>query len=364
MFHRITACALLLTAFATAETFEDHQTKTFDFKPGQALRFEAEFGHLDVKSGDVNRVTLEAYRRVENATKEQAQQIFNDLGIDSKPDANGLSIATYFKTGWEPEDSGWGHHRNCMSSNRLRSHPDDDRTYCLKYADQLREVRYTLTVPRKVNLNVETRAGHMTIADIDGPVTATTAGGHITAAHIGGVAKIQTAGGHIKVDDSTGPATLKTAGGHITIGDVGGDLIAETAGGHITTGHVHGTVKAKTAGGHIEIKQADGAIEAKTVGGSIQARIGAQPKDPSYLETAAGSVTLEIANNVKLDVDAESRGGGVYSDFPLQSDVASTDEPNWSRTRSLHGKLNGGGPKVEVHTTHGRISLTKATYQY
>jgi hypothetical protein len=364
MLHRIAACALLFTAFAAAESFEDRQTKTFDFKPGQTLRFEAEYGHLDVKSGDVSRVTLEAYRRVEEATKEQAQEIFGDLAIDSKPDANGLSISTYFKTGWEPEDSGWGRHRNCMSNNHLHSHPDDDRTYCLKYAEQLREVRYTLTVPRKVKLNVETRAGHMTIADIDGPVTATTAGGHITAGHVGGVAMIQTAGGHIKLDDSTGPATLKTAGGHIEIGDVGGDLVAQTAGGHITSGHVHGSVKAKTAGGHIEIKQADGAIEAKTVGGSIQARIGAQPKEASYLETAAGGVTLEIANNVKLDVDAESRGGTISSDFPLQSDAASPDEPSWSRARSLHGKLNGGGPKVEVRTTHGRISLTKASFQY
>lgn len=364
MFHRIAACALLLTTFVAAETFEDRQTKTFDFKPGQALRFNAEYGHLDVKSGDVNQVTLEAFRRVEYATKEQAQEIFNDLAIDAKPDANGLSIATYFKAGWEPEDSGWGRHRNCMSSNHLHAHPDDDRTYCLKYAEQLREVRYTLTVPRKLNLNVDTRAGHITIADIDGPVTATTAGGHITAGHVGGVANFQTAGGHIKLTDSTGPATLRTAGGHVTIGDVGGDLLAETAGGHITTGHVHGAVKAKTAGGHIEIEQADGAIEAKTVGGSIEARIGAQPKQASYLETAAGSVKLEIANNVKLDVDAESHGGSVYSDFPLQSDAASDDEPSWSRTRSVHGKLNGGGPKVEVRTSHGRISLTKATFQY
>jgi DUF4097 and DUF4098 domain-containing protein YvlB len=302
---------------------------------------------------------------VENASKEQAQEIFNDLGIDAKPDANGLSITAYFKTGWEPDDRGWGHHRTCMSSDHLHSRVNSNETYCLKYADQLREVRYTLTVPRKVNLDVDTRAGHITIADIDGPVTATTAGGHISGGHVGGVAKIQTAGGHIQLTDSTGPATLKTAGGHITIGDVGGDLIAETAGGHINTGHVHGAVKARTAGGHIEIKQADGAIEAKTVGGSIQARIAAQPKSASYLETSAGSVTLEIANNVKLDVDAESMGGGVYSDFPLQSESASSDdEPSWARNRTLRGRVNGGGPKVEVRTSHGRIKLTKASFDF
>ena len=51
MLQRIATCVLLLTAFAAAETFEDRQTKTFDFKPGTTLRFAAEYGHLDVRTG-------------------------------------------------------------------------------------------------------------------------------------------------------------------------------------------------------------------------------------------------------------------------------------------------------------------------
>jgi hypothetical protein len=369
MLQRIATCVLLLTAFAAAETFEDRQTKTFDFKPGTTLRFAAEYGHLDVRTGNVSNVQLETYRRVETDTKDKAQEIFNDLAVESKPQSEGLDIRTFFKNGWVERD-GWdrweGNRGPCMSGDNLAQPRNDDRTYCLKYGRELRETRYTLTIPKKLNLFVKTRAGHITIDDVDGPVTAWSAGGHISAGHIGGAADIHTAGGHITVADSTGPATLKTAGGHIKIGDVGGDLVANTAGGHIEAGHVKGSVKSRTAGGHISIAQADGAIEAKTVGGNVTARIAGQPKAASYLETSAGSVNVELASNVKVDVDAESSGGSISSDFELQreGDNDKDDFPRWTRSGSARGKINGGGPRLELRSTHGRIRIAKATFQY
>lgn len=367
MLHRIATCVLLLTAFAAAEQFEDRQTKTFDFKPGATLRFAAEYGHLDVRTGNVSNVQLETYRRVETDTKEKAQEIFNDLAVESKPQSDGLDVRTYFKTGWVERD-GWdsweGNRGPCMSGDNLSPGRDENRTYCLKYGRELRETRYTLTIPKKLNLYVKTRAGHISMDDVDGPVNAWSAGGHITTGHIGGAANIQTAGGHISVVDSTGPATLKTAGGHIKIGDVGGDLVANTAGGHIEAGHVKGSVKSRTAGGHISIAQADGAVEARTVGGNVTARIAGQPKETSYLESSAGSVNVELASNLKVDVDAESSGGSIQSDFELQRPADDNDGFRWRRGGSAHGKINGGGPRVELRSNYGRIRIAKATFQY
>jgi hypothetical protein len=370
MLQRIATCVLLLTAFAAAETFEDKQTKTFDFKPGTTLRFGAEYGHLDVRTGNVSTVQLETYRRVETPDKQTADQIFKDLAVESKPQTDGLDIRAFFKEGWVERD-GWDSWENnrgpCMSGESLAQPHNDDRTYCLRYGRYLRETRYTLTIPKKVNLYVKTRAGHISIDDVDGPVNAWSAGGHISVGHVGGEANIQTAGGHITVQDSTGPATLKTAGGHIKIGDVGGNLIATTAGGHIEAGHVKGSVKSKTAGGHISIAQADGAVEAKTVGGNVTARIAGQPKEASYLESSAGSVNVELSSTVKVDVDAESSGGSISSDFELERPADSDKDDDgfrWRRGGSARGKVNGGGPRLELRTTHGRIRIAKATFQY
>jgi hypothetical protein len=189
--YRIAACALLFTAIAAAETFENRQTKTFNFKPGQTLHFQSEFGHLEVKTGDVANVKVEAYHRVEASSQQKAQEIFNDLALEGKPQSDGVAIEAYLKTGWvEGDDHSWRNHI-CMSGHRLRQ-TGDDGNYCLKYAEELKELKYIVTVPKKATLDLETRAGHMAIADIDGPVTAKTAGGHITAGHIGGVAMIST----------------------------------------------------------------------------------------------------------------------------------------------------------------------------
>jgi DUF4097 and DUF4098 domain-containing protein YvlB len=126
---------------------------------------------------------------------------------------------------------------------------------------------------------------------------------------------------------------------------------------------VKGAVKAKTAGGHIAIAQADGAVEAKTVGGNVTARIGAQPKDASYLESNAGSVNVELASNVKVDVDAESSGGSISSDYELER-PADDNTSHFRRSGSAHAKINGGGPKLELRSSFGRIRISKATFQY
>lgn len=367
MFTRLAAIGLLLAGTAFAESFEDRQTKSFDFKPGSTLRFRAEYGHLEVRTGTTDKVELEAYRRVETSSREKAQEIFNDLAIESRPEAGGLAVITYFKTGWQEQDRwDWDsdHRRGpCMGGNNFTPERNDNRTYCLKYGRELRETRYIVTVPKKLNLNVETRAGHVKIMDIDGPVTARSAGGHIETGNVGGAADILTAGGHINVGDTAGPAILKTAGGHIAVGNVNGDLDANTAGGHIECKIVKGAVRAKTAGGHIDIDGADGAIAAKTVGGSIKARITGQPKAPSSIETNAGSVTVELAGNVKVDVDAESRGGSISSDFDLER-RPDDSERRFFRSSSASGKINGGGPRLEVRTTHGRIRLMKTTLSF
>jgi DUF4097 and DUF4098 domain-containing protein YvlB len=262
-----------------------------------------------------------------------------------------LQLTGEFKTGWKP-DSGrgdWNHGRTiCMNREE-----DGDDNVCLEYARELREHGYTLTIPKKMNVRVDTRAGHVGVADLIGQLDAKTRGGHVTVGTVTGPTNISTAGGHISLTSSGGPANLITAGGHIEVGDVGGDLVAKTAGGHISAGKVNGKVRAKTAGGHISIAQAAGSIDAVTVGGGVTAKLTGQPKEDSRLETSAGSVEVEIAGDVKLNVDASAFNGRVYSDYDLSS------EDHAGRSSNYSAKINGGGPKLTLRTSHGTIRLSR-----
>jgi hypothetical protein len=349
--HRLLLATALLVASAAADEFTDRVSKTVDAQPGQTLRLTADYGHVNVQTADVAHVKIEVHRTVRTDSEARAKQIFNDFELTAANNNGVVEVNGSFREGWKPGH--WRERRGDRNVCMSRNEGDADDHVCLEYARELREHAYTITLPRKFHVNVETRAGHVEVADVDGNLDARTRGGHVDARAVTGTTHIHTAGGHIQMHNSGGPATLKTAGGHIEVGDVGGDLIATTAGGHIDTGKVNGSVKAKTAGGHITIAQATGAIDAKTVGGGITARFAGQPKEDSRIETRAGSVKVQILGDLKLDVDAYSTNGRVYSEYDLESDDDS------GRRRSYSARLNGGGPKLTIQNSHGTISLSR-----
>ncbi len=341
-----------------AEDVTDKLEKSFPVTSGGTLKLVAEFGSVEVRSADVNEVKVTVERRVDADTKQQAQEILNDFVLEPSTSGNTLEIHGRFKTGWVARSHGENGNWNMCTSN-LDGRSDSHETYCLRYAHELREHRYIVTIPRKLNLFVHTQAGHVSTEDVDGELGISTAGGHVTIGNVTHKADVTTAGGHITAGNIGGPAKMITAGGHIRVGDVNGDLRAETAGGHIEGGHIRGNVEAKTAGGNINIRRADGAIVASTVGGRIRATFGAQPKEDSRLESMAGGVDVELPASVKLDVDVQSHGGGLNTDFPLTLDASDKDH-RYVRDTSAHGKLNGGGPKLDIKTSMGSVSLLKA----
>ncbi len=355
--HRFLLAFSLLLAVASAEEFTDTVKKTFPAQSGQSLAFVADYGTVEVKTADVANVQLEVYRRVETDSKARAQQIFDDLSVSGSNDNGTVHITGELKNGWKPQrDHEWDEgHTICMSR--------DDRgrgNYCLEYARELREMRYIITVPKKFNVNVETHAGHVRSADVDGDLDITTRGGHVEAGNVTGKTHITTAGGHITMGNAGSYASLRTAGGHVRVGDVNADLLVRTAGGSITTGRVKGSVIAKTAGGAIDIEEAIGSIEAVTSGGSVRARFAGQPTADSRLETSGGSVNVELKGDLKFDLTASSSMGRIISDYELDS--GGDSRRRFGRTYTA--QLNGGGPKLTLSSSSGSIHINRYSARY
>lgn len=352
----LTFTFLLCTCVASAEEFTDTVRKQFTLPPADGtLTVQADYGHIEFKTGDSNTITVEVKRVVRADNKAEAQRIFDDFELLGSPVGNMLVIEGKFKEGWQPRGVGrWRGHgwNNCRG---VEGHRDEQ--VCLTYAKQLRQHSYTITIPRKLDLSVRTEGGHLSIPDIDGQLFARTAGGHIEAGNVTGLATIRTAGGHIQMGSIGGKAELETAGGHIMVRDVKGDLNAETAGGSITTGDVEGKVRAETAGGSISIDSAKGSIQAHTSGGSISARFAAQPNEDSELETSGGSVRVSFSNSVHVNVEAESNSGRVTSDF---DGLTSTGGSRRWESGELKGPINGGGPRVRISTSSGSVHITRS----
>ena len=284
--------------------------RTFDVQEGGTLQVRTDRGSIDVRSGEGNTVQVAVHREGSAA---------DEFEVEMQKQGSDVRIR-----GSMPDRSGWGWGSDA-------------------------EVRYEITVPRRYNLDVQTEGGSVTVGDLTGRVDAKTAGGSLNFSTIQGPVRGQTAGGSIQLERATGDVQFKTAGGSIALGDVDGSVMAKTAGGSISLGRVQGTAEVSTSGGSISVEEVGGTIRAKTSGGSIEAFIARQPQQGSSLKTSAGSITVELAEGVGVELDAETSSGRVVTDF--------TTDAEEEEQQSLEAAVNGGGPPLVLRTSAGDIRV-------
>jgi hypothetical protein len=130
----------------------------------------------------------------------------------------------------------------------------------------------------------------------------------------------------------------------------GVDFIGETVNGGVEAIDLDGDVTASTVNGDIDLSTS-GFAEAETVNGSIDAVVGSGDlRDGASFSTVNGSITLDLADDVNAELDAEWLNGGFESDVPL------TLQGGISR-RSARGVFGSGGPALKLSTVNGSIRI-------
>lgn len=141
---------------------------------------------------------------------------------------------------------------------------------------------------------------------------------------------------------------LRTSGGSIDIEDLNGNVDAHTSGGSIEIADVTGDVELHTSGGSISTGSVNGDLNAHTSGGSINAIFAKQLTDDAKLDTSGGSITVRMIEDMKVDIDAKTSGGRVRTDFNVNGRISK---------KSIRGEINGGGPRLKLHTSGGSINI-------
>jgi TonB family protein len=198
-------------------------------------------------------------------------------------------------------------------------------------------VTIEIHIPRQFSLEVRTGAGNITVEDIDGRVSLTSAGGNINVGRVGNLgklpvygfdghsdggrlpldpqgkkpalpvaARLETQGGEISVGQVVGSLHATTAGGHITTGNIEGDAILRTGGGQIYARRIAGNAKLDTGGGNIRIDNAGLGISADTAGGAIVLR---QTDAPVQVSVNNGSITAWLSDN-RADQNGQASESG------------------------------------------------------
>ncbi|MGZ4822184.1 MAG: hypothetical protein ACXVZM_11315, partial [Terriglobales bacterium] len=117
-----------------------------------------------------------------------------------------------------------------------------------------------------------------------------------------------------------------------------------------------GSLKADTRDGRVTVDGRFDVLTVHTGDGRIEASVrpGSKLASGWALRTRDGRVELRLPLDIAADLDAHTGDGKIVSDFPITMSGSSSSD-----SRSVRGRLNGGGPILEIRTGDGSIHISK-----
>jgi DUF4097 and DUF4098 domain-containing protein YvlB len=132
----------------------------------------------------------------------------------------------------------------------------------------------------------------------------------------------------------------------------GAEARLTTTNGGITVTGLKGRVYAETTNGGVETRGVTGQLEASTTNGGLDIDLAAVADGGVKLECTNGGITVRLPREAKTTISASITNGGISSGS-LPIDVTGENS-----RRRLEGRLNGGGPRLQIEGTNGGITLS------
>jgi DUF4097 and DUF4098 domain-containing protein YvlB len=200
-----------------------------------------------------------------------------------------------------------------------------------------RNIRIEVHMPKDADLQVDTGDGSVTTQSLNGKV------------------KIHTGDGAVRAQEVSGDVDIDTGDGSITVEGAKGEIRLRTGDGHIDARNLDGKVDAMSGDGHIKLDGRLDSLSVKTGDGSINARLqpGSKVNSSWSIRTGDGSVDIVLPADLQANIDASTNDGHISLGIPV------TVEGTFSNSQ-IHGKMNGGGQPVVIHTGDGSIRLSKS----
>lgn len=145
--------------------------------------------------------------------------------------------------------------------------------------------------------------------------------------------------------------SVTTSNGNIDISDTLGNTSAESSNGGITIKNVVGYVTAHSSNGNLDIQGTSGIFDLDTSNGNINAEI-FDINDEVSISSSNGNVVVYIVPTLNATIDMQTSNGdasvsGISLDKTLDQD------------KHVTGTLNGGGYKINIHSSNGDVELRK-----
>ncbi len=296
------ACATILAVTTLAPRARAEEwAKSYTISGRAQVRVDSNDGSVRIATGDS--------KQVEFRVIYEGYELNKNLHIDSRQDGDSVQLNARVTGHW---GFSWG-----------RGH---------------RGPRIEVRMPKDADLQIDTGDGSVETQPISGRV------------------KIHTGDGSVRVQAVEGNVDIDTGDGSITVEGAKGDIRLHTGDGHIEARNLDGRLDANSGDGHIKIDGRLDALNVKTGDGSIDARVepGSKMTGGWSIHTGDGSVDMVLPADLQANIDASTNDGHISLGIPV------TVEGTFSNSQ-IHGKMNGGGQSLTIHTGDGSIRLSKSS---
>jgi uncharacterized protein (DUF2345 family) len=152
-----------------------------------------------------------------------------------------------------------------------------------------------------------------------------------------------------------GRVSLRSSDGSIRLANFKGDMDLQSSDGAVEVEGVDGALKARASDGHLKIAGRFDSLQLSTSDGRIEARAlaGSTIRSSWDLHSGDGSVTVQLPDAFAADVELHTGDGHISLDMPVSVE-------GQLGHNNIHGKLNGGGNLLTIHTGDGSIRLEKS----
>ena len=164
--------------------------------------------------------------------------------------------------------------------------------------------------------------------------------------------QVRTGDGAVKVNNVSGTIDLHSGDGAISGSSLKGSVRIHTGDGSIEASDLDGKCDASSGDGRIRLSGRFDVLSAKSGDGSVvvEALRGSKLDSSWSVTSGDGSIDVALPPDLPVNIEASSGDGHISTDIPI------TMEGVISKSR-VHGKMNGGGSTLTIHTGDGSIHL-------
>jgi len=131
----------------------------------------------------------------------------------------------------------------------------------------------------------------------------------------------------------------------------GADVKFATINGGVEVTGLQGRIVAETTNGGVTARNITGDLEASTTNGGLDIDLLKMPDGGVKLDCTNGGIKVRLPKDAKANVSASITNGGINSE-----DLA-IDPVGENSRRRLEGRMNGGGPRLQIEGVNGGITL-------